>query len=139
LPHNINCRKAINMNYFDDVLTPRSVNASSSRWRVRELWRPRGHRVHLISTCTFQMMSPTANVIGNNKYHKIVIQFHCLFSFEQNTFHIWIIHSTYKYATTINSTVIILVHNTWNAYFTETFTPNHHSNVKQTKMYKGKN
>jgi len=75
------------MNYVHDILTPRSVDASSARWRVRELWRPRGHRVHLISPCTFQIVSPTANVIGNNKYHKIVIQFSYLLTFEQNIPH----------------------------------------------------
>ena len=80
------------MNYVDDVLTPSSVNASSARRSVRELCRPRGHRVHLISTCTFQIMSPTANVIGNNKYHNIVIQFSYLFPFEQTI----IIHSIYE-------------------------------------------
>ena len=66
---NINCRIAVQMNYVDVVLTPRSVNASSARWRERELWRPRGHRVHLILTCTFHMMSPTENVIANTNYH----------------------------------------------------------------------
>ena len=77
------------MNYVDDVLTPSSVNTSFARRSVRGLCRPRGHRVDLISTCTFQMMSPTANVIGNNKYHKIVIQFINLFPFGQTI----IIHS----------------------------------------------
>ena len=71
------------MKYVDDVLTSRSVNASSARLRVRVHWRLWGHRVYLISTCTFQMMSPMANVIGNNNYHQLIIQFSFLFPFEQ--------------------------------------------------------
>ena len=71
------------MNYVDDVLTPRYVNSSSARLRVRVHWRPRGHRVYLISTCTFQIMSPMANATGNSNYHEIIFQFSYLFPFEQ--------------------------------------------------------
>ena len=73
------------MNYVDDVLTPSSVNASYARSIVQGRWRPRDHPVHWISTCIFfGIMSPTASVIGNSSFHKIVTQLNYIFSIQQH-------------------------------------------------------
>ena len=72
------------MNYVGDVLTPSSVNASYARSIVLERWRPLDHPVHWISTCIFGMMSPTANVIGNTSFRKIVTQLNYIFSIQQH-------------------------------------------------------